>query len=135
MDLPSRRPSLHTTSDREGRGTEKRERKRKGRREEHNKRNMTEDETDVLHVRNNNVRMKMSSLIKQESMVLLHTNEATKTKEVDFSWFLSFPFYSALLFLSTSIFGRCVFIILYVLYIAAYVPGLLLVIARRPEQS
>lgn len=64
MDLPSRRPSLHTASDRGRRGTVKRD--RKGKREEHNKRNMTEDETDVLHGRNNNVRMKMSSLIKQE---------------------------------------------------------------------
>lgn len=96
---------------------------------------MTEDETDVLHGRNDNVRMKMSSLIKQESMVLLHTNEATKTKEDDLSWFLSFLVYSALLFLSTSIFGQCVCIILYVLYVAVYVPGLLLVIARRPEHS
>ena len=68
-------------------------------------------------------------------MVLLHTNEATMTKEVDLSWFLSFPDYSALLFLSTSIFGQCVCIVLYVLYVAVYFPGLLSVIARRPEQS
>lgn len=37
--------------------------------------NMAEDETDVLHGRNHNLCMKTSTLIKQESMVLLHTDE------------------------------------------------------------
>ena len=49
---------------------------------QHNERNMAEDETDVLHGRNHNLSMKMSTLIKQESMVLLHTEDVMKTKDV-----------------------------------------------------
>lgn len=53
--------------------------------------------------------MKMSALIKKESMALLHNNEVMETREVLF-------FFSALLLLSTSVFGLCSVSVRIVLY-------------------